>query len=239
VAGENEGQRREDCSALDDADLLRLARARCEPAVRELTRRYNQRLFRIAWSILGSRFDAEEVVQDAYVKAFTSPADFAGDSSFSTWLTRIAIREALERRRKTQRRAHLLEKEGVAWMDDYRVRVADAPVSLSSPEQTAARKELARRLESAVAQLAEPFRTVFLLRDVEGMNAEDAAAALCVPPQTVKTRLLRARRRLQSILAPDLRAALQDTFPFCGARCAALTERVAAQYLRQQRGELT
>ncbi len=226
-----------DMAALRDEQLHALALQRGAGAIRVLTQRYNQRLYRVCWGILRNEADAEEAVQDAYVKAFTASASFEGHASYATWLTRIAINEALERRRAAQRRARLLEREGITEMAEYRARLADGPISHGSPEEIAARAEVAQRLQGAVARLPEMYRTVFVLRDVEGVSVEEAAAALGVPEQTVKTRLFRARRRLQQILEPDLRAALQEAFPFGGERCAALTEKVLARLSPRQEGE--
>ncbi|WP_329714386.1 RNA polymerase sigma factor, partial [Vineibacter terrae] len=213
-----------DMAALRDDALYALALRRDAGAIRVLTQRYNQRLYRVAWGILRNEADAEEAVQDAYVKAFTASASFEGHASYATWLTRIVINEALERRRSAERRARLLERQGITEMAEYRARLADAPISHGSPEETAARAEVAQRLQAAVARLPEMYRTVFVLRDVEGMSIEDTSRVLGIPEQAVKTRLFRARRRLQQILEPDLRAALQEAFPFGGERCAALTE---------------
>jgi RNA polymerase sigma-70 factor, ECF subfamily len=228
---------REDHARLGDVDLHILCRARDERAVRELTRRFNQRLFRVAWAILKNPSDAEEVVQDVYVKAFTAQNDFQGQSAYATWLTRIAINEALERRRYAARRAHLLSSQGIAEMADFRARVSDAPISNDSPEQTAARAQFARRLERAIAKLPDAFRVAFVMREMEGLSVEETAALLDIPPQTVKTRLLRARRRLQEILEPELQAALHDAFPFAGERCVVLTNRLLGRLHTIWQGE--
>lgn len=224
-------------TTLSDMELHGLAARRDEAAIRALTQRYNQRLYRIAWGILRNEADSEEVVQDAWVKAFTAGVQFDGRASYATWLTRIAINEALGRRRAAERRARLLESQGITEMAEYRSRLADGPISHASPEEIAARAEIARRLQRAVAGLPEAYRTVFVLRDIEGVSIEEAAGAMGVPVQIIKTRLFRARRRLQQILEPELRAALQEAFPFGGERCAALTERVIARLSLQQEGE--
>ena len=129
--------------ATADAELHRVASQGGEAAARELMGRYNQRLYRTAWSILKNPGDAEEAVQDAWLKAFTTGAGFDGRSAYSSWLTRIVINQALERRRVAARRAELFEQEGVAAMDDYRSRRAAAPVSHGSPEENAARAQAA------------------------------------------------------------------------------------------------
>lgn len=212
-----------------DAALHSLAVARIEGAARELMGRYNQRLYRMAWSVLKNAGDAEEAVQDAYLRAFTATATFDGRAAYGSWLGRIVINQALERRRNAARRAELFEQQGVAAMDDYRSRRAAAPVSHGSPEEHLARAQFARRLESAIAQIPDTLRTVFVLRDIEGLSIEETSAVLDTPAATVKTRLLRARQRLQELLAPDLRSALDEAFPFLGGRCATLTDAVIAR----------
>jgi RNA polymerase sigma-70 factor (ECF subfamily) len=220
-------QAKVDYSALGDAELARLCAARDAEAVRHVLTANNQRLFRAAWSILKDRGEAEEAVQAAYVAAFASIGRFEGRSSLSTWLTRIVINEALGRVRAEHRRRAQLEAEGVPVLDAYREKLmagSEAP----PPDAAVAREQLRRLLEHAVASLAHPFRTVFVLREVEGLSVEETAEALDIPPATVKTRLLRARRKLQQALAPEVHEALIGTFPFAGSDCAALTERVLA-----------
>lgn len=211
-----------DYEALSDADLAARAAARDSQALRLITARNNQRLYRAAWSILKNRADAEEAVQDAYVKAFASAAaPFAGQSSLSTWLTRIVVNEALARRRFAQRRKRWLEKADVAQIEEYRT-----SMRARSPELEIAHAELARALEAAIAKLPDDFRAVLVLRDIEGMSVEETAAALSVAPATIKTRHLRARRKLRAALDPDFRAVVAETLRFAGADCEAMTARV-------------
>jgi RNA polymerase sigma-70 factor (ECF subfamily) len=218
-------QRTLEYGAMADLELARLCAARDPGAVRHVVTSNNQRLFRTAWSILKNRAEAEEAVQAAYVAAFASIGSFEGRSALSTWLTRIVANEALGRRRSDQRRRRQLEQEGVAVMDRYRdalMRGSDSEL----PDAALAREQVRRLLERAVGELPDLFRTVFVLRDVEGLSSEETAEILGVPVATVKTRLFRSRRRLQELLAPELGTVLSGTFPFAGADCAALTERV-------------
>ena len=217
-----------DYSALGDAALARLCAARDREAICHVITANNQRLFRAAWSILKTRQDAEEAVQAAYLSAFASMDTFEGRSALSTWLTRIVVNEALGRRRAEQRRRRHFEQEGVAVLDQYRealMRGSDA----ERPDVAVAREQIRKLLEEAVAELPETFRTVFVLREIEGMSSEDTAEVLGVPVATVKTRLFRGRRRLQQMLAPELANVFGGTFPFAGNDCAALTERVLAR----------
>lgn len=213
---------------ITDIEMAQRCRARDREAIRAIVTANNQRLFRTAWSILKDRGEAEEAVQSAYVSAFASLDTFEGRSSLSTWLTRIVVNEALGRLRAQKRRRNQLEGAGVAVLEDYReafMRGSEA----RPPDVALAREQMRRLMEQAVATLPETFRTVFVLREVEGLSGEETAEALDLPVATVKTRLHRARRKLQQILAPQIGNALSETFPFAGADCAALTERVLAK----------
>jgi RNA polymerase sigma-70 factor (ECF subfamily) len=175
---------------------------------------------------LKDKAEAEEAVQDAYLKAFAALEGFHGECAFSTWLTRIVINEALGRRRVTERRRRHLETCGVSLLDDYREALMPDRTLQNAADAALMRRQTARLLETAISRLPEPFRTVFVLRDVNELSVEETAEALGVPPETVKTRLFRARRRLREGLDPELKTALSETFPFAGESCAALTERV-------------
>ncbi|HYD38071.1 MAG TPA: RNA polymerase sigma factor [Allosphingosinicella sp.] len=224
-----------DHESLDDRELVRRFGARDPAAVRLITARNNQRLFRTAWSILRSRPEAEEAVQSAYLRAFAAAGDFEGRSSLSTWLTRIVINEALGRRRAAKRRLAALDGASVAVLDDYREKLMRGSTP-TPPDGALAREQIRRMLEEAIARLPEPFRLVFVMREVEGLCVEEAAEALGLAPATVKTRHFRARRRLQDELAPELKSALSGAFPFAGADCEAMTERVLAALAGATRG---
>jgi RNA polymerase sigma-70 factor (ECF subfamily) len=204
--------------AVNDLDLAKRCSVGDGAAVRLVTQANNQRLFRAAWSILKDRGEAEDAVQSAYLKAFASIDQFEGRSALSTWLTRIVIHEALGRARALKRRRVRLEAEGVTMLDDYR--------RIDAPDEALAREQLRKLIESAIASLPEAFRTVFVLREVEGLTLEDTSHALDIPVATVKTRLFRARCKLKAALAPDVRNALTGTFPFAGADCERMTLRV-------------
>ena len=217
-----------DLRALPDTELARLIAAGDRAAVRLVTERNNQRLFRAAWSILKNRDEAEDAVQSGYLNAFAAIGDFAGRSSLSTWLTRIVINEALGRVRAAKRRRERLDTGSVVHLDEYREKLMRGSTSGAAPDAALAREQIRCLLEKAIGDLPDGFRHVFVLREVEGFSVEDAAEVLDILPATVKTRHLRARRRLQDALAPDLKAALTGTFPFAGADCARMTERVLA-----------
>ena len=213
-----------------DVELARLCALRDPSALRHVITANNQRLFRAAWSILKDRSDAEEAVQSAYLKAFARIGDYEGRSALSTWLTRIAINEALGRLRSSRRRQKHLEDQGVSVLDHYRETLMRGSQPMQ-PDATLAREQLRQLLEHAVAGLPDAFRSVFVLREVEGLSVEETAEALEIPAATVKTRLMRARKRLREALAPDVHSALAGAFPFAGADCEAMTERVMAAVL--------
>ena len=219
-----------DLDALDDEALVRLARLRDEPAIRALTRRYNRRLFRLARSILRNDGEAEDVVQEAWVRAFTALDGFRGDAAFSTWLTRIALNEALGRRRR--------ERPMLDW-ETYGDAASEAeiinfPVSamVSDPERTMARSEIRNVLERSIDELPDAFRAVFVARIVEGMSVEETAELFAIKPETVKTRLHRARRLLRETIDRQLGPALTETFPFGGHRCERMTEVIVQRLCR-------
>ena len=227
--------------ALDYAGMSDIELARCcadgdVGAVRQLVSSNTQRLFRTAWSILKNRAEAEDALQSSYAKALGAIGSFEGRSALTTWLTRITINEALGRRRAQERRLRHLEAEGVQVLETYREQMAKGSHA-PSPEAEAAREELRLILEQAIGALPENFRTVFVLHEIEGVSVEEAAQVLEIPTGTVKTRLMRARRKLQQALAPEVRTALSGTFPFAGADCAGLTERVVADFLKRQADE--
>jgi len=210
-----------------DLELVRRILARDAAAARRLLTASNQRLFRAAWSILGNRAEAEEAVQDGYMKAFAAMPRFKGEAALSTWLTRIVINEALDRRRRAKRRAAMLEARGVAVMDDYREALMQGSDEADrSPEQAMMRRELARVMETAIRALPETFRPVFVLREIEGLSVAETAAALGLGEQTVRTRLFRAKARLKAALEPQMAGVRAATLPFAGADCQAMTERV-------------
>jgi RNA polymerase sigma-70 factor (ECF subfamily) len=222
-----------DYTAMADVELARCCASGDVAAVRHLVTANNQRLFRTAWSILKNRHEAEDVLQSCYTKALPAIGRFEGRSSLTTWLTRIAINEALARRRNQERRRKYLEAEGVEVLETYREQLAKGSQA-PSPEAETAREQLRAILERAIADLPENFRTVFVLHEIEGVSVEDAADALDIPTGTVKTRLMRARRKLQQALAPEVRTALTGTFPFAGLDCARMTNRVIAQFTRSR-----
>lgn len=211
---------------LDDLELASRFAARDPAAVRIITTRNSQRLFRAAWSILKDRAEAEDAVQNTYLRAFSAIDTFEGRASLSTWLMRIVINEALAVRRSASRRDVHFGQDSVVMMDEYREKLMRGSIEQCEPDRSAGRKQIREVLEDVIAQLPEPFRIVFVLRGIEQLSVAETAEALGIPPATVKTRFMRARRRLQRELQPEIKEALKGTFPFAGARCAAMTQRV-------------
>jgi RNA polymerase sigma-70 factor (ECF subfamily) len=186
-------------------------------------RRNNRRLFRAARGIIGSDWEAEEVVQDSYVRAFHALGTFRAEAALATWLTRIVINEAQGRLRGRREMLPLPELDDKTMGEIIQFPGAAANVD---PERQAAIGEIRILLEAAICALPAPFREVFILRHVEGLSTEETADILAIEPETVKTRLHRGRTRLQRALQDQLAPALKDTFPFEGERCQRLTHTV-------------
>ena len=209
---------------LSDTELVDRARSRDELAVRAITKRYNRRLFRLAHSILRDDAEAEDVVQESYVRAFTGLDLFRGDASFGTWITRIAVNEALGRLR---RRRPTIDWETYS-ENRTTAQVIDFPASAVSndPERMMAQSEVRAVLERAIDELPDAFRAVFVARIVEGLTIEETADLFGLKPETVKTRLHRARALLRDALDKQMGPMLTSTFPFDGARCDRMTDAV-------------
>jgi RNA polymerase sigma-70 factor (ECF subfamily) len=183
-----------------------------------IMRRYNQRLYRAARAITRSDSQAEDILQAAYVRAYEHLRQFAGRASFGSWLTRIAVNEALGRLRQS-RRFDDLDGEGDS-MDRF---ASFAP----NPEQAAATSETARLLETLIEELPDTNRSVFMLRDVEGMSTAETSEALGISEENVKVRLHRARAMLRVGLAAYATRETRNTFAFHATRC----DRVVANVL--------
>jgi RNA polymerase sigma-70 factor (ECF subfamily) len=214
-----------DFAAMSEAELVSLARAGDGDALRFIVQSHNRRLYRVARAVLHDDGEAEDVVQEAYVRAFSNLEKFRGDSSLSTWLTRIALNEALGRLRQRRPKVALDTLDSPQERDRM---VIPFPLMKydANPEQSAARQNVRKLLERAIDGLPEPFRVVFVLRDVEEMSVEETAAQLGLRPETVRTRLHRARAQLRKALDSELASALTDAFPFGGHRCARLADAV-------------
>lgn len=190
-----------------------------------LIRRYNQRLYRVVRGVLhGDEGEIEDVMQQAYVNAYLHLDQFAGRAMFSTWLTKIALYEALNRARRLGRTVSLDEPAEPGGEGMVERMGADTP----DPERQALTGELRDTLEGAIDQLPPTYRTVFLLREVEGLSTAEAADLLGVRPEVVKTRLHRARGMLREHLFERIGATRADVFTFHASRCDRLVQRVFA-----------
>lgn len=213
---------------LDEGALVSRARQHDEAAVRELIRRNNQRLFRAARAVLRNDAEAEDVVQETYVKAFTRLQLFEGRSAFSTWLTRIALNEALGRRRR-QRPTVEVEMADLAQSGGADIIPFPGAATPVSPEGSTGRREMQVLLEELIDALPDPFRLVFVLREVEDMSTDEVASHLDIKPATVKTRLFRARKLLREALEARVAGGFAQLYPFDGARCSGMADRVVAR----------
>ena len=202
--------------AVDDAGLVRDAQRGNGVAFGAIMRRYNRRLYRTARAILKDDTRAEDALQDAYIGAFRHLHDFRGDASLGTWLTRIVVNQSLQALRST-RRERVVIPFGESDTEHEAMNVADAPAA--TPENMLLRSEMRRLIERNIDALPQVYRTVFMLREVEELTVDETAAALEIPPATVRSRLFRAKARLREALAQEMDGATQDAFGFDGARC--------------------
>ena len=217
-----------DFDDLADAALVELARGGRREAFLQVIRRCNQRLFRIARGVVHDDAEAEDVVQAAYVNAFEHLDGFRGDAMVSTWLTRIVLNEARGRLRARKPTVDVEQIE-VAQGEAGRVLAFPSRFGAEDPASSAARREIRLLLERAIDALPEHFRLVFVMREIEECTVEETAECLGLRPETVKTRLHRARQRLRASLEDALAPALGDAFPFLGARCDRIAVTVIAR----------
>jgi RNA polymerase sigma-70 factor, ECF subfamily len=200
-----------------DAEIVERIRSGNRSQFALLVKRHNQRLYRIARSIVRDDEEAEDIVQQAHVTAFRMLDQFRGEASYATWLTRITVNEALGRLRKSKRHGLVpLEQSG------------EEGTAVTTPEDDTYRRELARLLEREIDDLPDALRVVFVMRDVEELDTAETASTLGISEEAVRVRLHRARHALQSSLAHVLTAA-PDAFHFAGDRCARITRAVLAE----------
>src|SRR3954471_7127020 len=196
----------------DETEVLSLAREGDVKAFSELVRRYEGKIFRLAQHVTGNREDAEDVLQETFMKAYEHLDQFKGDSKFYTWIVRIAVNQALMklRRRKTDKSVSLdeqidtgedtLVREIAAWGED--------------PEERFSREELGDILDTAIQSLEPPYRSVFVLRDIDELSTEETAEALGLSVPAVKSRLLRARLQLREKLTRFFKRKGDDAFAY-------------------------
>jgi len=202
------------CDSLTDEEIVDRVRAGDRALFELILRRHNERIYRTVRSILRDEAEVEDAMQQAYVDAFAHLGDFAGRARFSTWLTRIAVHEALARKRRQRPEGELM---------------TNLPDPNRSPEQRTQDAETQKLLVTAIDELPEHFRTVFVLRAVQGLSVEETAETLDLNTETVKTRLHRARGLLQKAIIARTEPALARALPFPATRC----DRVVAAVLRR------
>jgi len=210
----------ENVFAAADLALAQRAGSGDGEAFRAIMKRHNQRLYRLARSIVRNDGEAEDIVQEAYVSAFAHLSSFRGDASLATWLSRIVINEALGRVHKAQRG----ERRPEAQIIRFPLNDVD-----DDPEWTMAQRQIVQLVEQATDDLPDEFRTVFVSRVIEGLSIKETAELLNILPETVKTRLHRARLLVREKLDEQIGPALLDAFPFAGRRCDRLTAAVMKQ----------
>ena len=206
-----------------DQALIRRALAGDEAAFRTIMQANNRRLYRLARGVLRNDAEAEDAVQEAYVRAFTHLESFRGDSSLATWLGRIVLHEALGqlRRQRPSVDVDVLDHGATE------AQIIQFPlVTADDPEKSMAQREIRQVVEHAIDDLPEAFRIVFITRVVEGMNVDETAKILGLKPETIKTRLHRARAMLRENVERKIGPVVMAAFPFAGKRCERLTEAV-------------
>jgi RNA polymerase sigma-70 factor (ECF subfamily) len=210
-----------------DSELLERAQRGDSAAFSTLIRRHDRYLYRVARSVVRDDDEAADVVQQTYLRVFTKIGEFRGHANLRTWLTRIALNDALRRKRR-QRSFVELGKIDVA-EERSRSQVYLSALSNMTPEDEAARSQMRQLLERAIDDLPSAFRTVVVLRDVEGASVEETANVLGIQPETVRTRHHRARVMLRESLGTQIASIIKDVFPFERPRCDALVRRLLGE----------
>ena len=210
-------------TVLSDEEVVKRVLAGDVSLFEILMRRYNQRLFRVARGILADDAEAEDVMQEAYMRAFRELATFRGEALFSTWLTRIACHEALARARKRRRLVPIAGGDGGGGEPP------DPPSEAIGPERELENRELQAVLREAVEVLPDPLRAVFCLREIEDLSTEETADALGLTAENVRVRLHRAKRSLRQTLDARIGREVRRLYLFDGPRCDRIVESVFAR----------
>jgi RNA polymerase sigma-70 factor, ECF subfamily len=210
-------------STLPDEEIVERIRAGERALFEILMRRHNQRIYRAAWAIVKDEDEAEDVMQQAYINAYTHLHQFEHRAQFSTWLTRIALNEAFaRRRRKLGDLAAIIDEDPGDVMESITAPQPD-------PERQAYGQELLRVLEEAVGALPETYRVVFMLRDIEGLSTSETGEGLGIGDEAVKTRLHRARAMIRRTVAARIGANAPAAFAFHAPRCDRIVAAVMAR----------
>jgi RNA polymerase sigma factor (sigma-70 family) len=220
-------------ASLDSSDDLALAgriAAGDRGALELLMRRYNRRLYKLARATLRDAAEAEDALQDAYLLAYRKIAQFNGESSLSTWLSRLVLNECYGRMRKEKRRQEIVPTVSADGLGEYEVNAVNDIAS--EPDQSLARAQIRALLEHRLDQLPEEFRTVFVMRSVEEMSVEETAQCLGIAQATVRSRHFRARSLLRASLHETLGRLEHDIFDFGGRACDRVVASVLARLSR-------
>jgi RNA polymerase sigma-70 factor (ECF subfamily) len=201
-----------EAAVFDETNLVAQARQGNTGAFGELAERYQRNIFRLAQNITQNREDAEDVLQETFMKAYEHLPDFEGNSKFYTWIVRIAVNEALMKLRKRKWDKAVWLDEPVNTGEDTVAR--EIAVWEDNPEQRFSKEELAEILDKAVNSLAPAYRTVFVLRDIEELSTEETAQALDLTVPAVKSRLLRARLQLRDKLTATFKKKVENPFAY-------------------------
>jgi RNA polymerase sigma-70 factor, ECF subfamily len=202
--------------SLSDADLVRRIVAGERELYEVIVRRYNQRLFRVTRSIVQNQEEAEDVIQDTYLRAFEHLSQFEGRALFSTWLTKIAVHEAWNRMKQRSKHKTI----------DCLSRASKPRNAIQTPEHQRLADETRAILENATDDLPEAYRSVFIMRSLEEMNTSETAQCLDITEEAVKIRLLKARRMLRRTLYEKVHSVTVEAFQFLGERCDRVTTNV-------------
>ena len=222
-------QLKDQLGPIGDVQLVEMAMAGEKQAFISIMRRYNQLLFRTARSILRNDGEAEEALQDGYLRAWRALGTFRADAKLSTWLVRIVANEALGRLRR--RHGEVIPLDAAMLIPDADVQSHFIANADEQPEGAAMREEIRKLLENRIDRLPDAYRTVFMLRAVQEMSVEEVAHALQIPEATVRTRFFRARGLLREGLASEMDMGLNDAFSFDGERCDRIVERTLERTL--------
>ena len=202
-----------------ELDLAQRAALGDDKAFEIIMRANNRALFRAARSILQDDAEAEDAVQEAYIRAYQALDTFRGQAKLATWLTRIVINEALEKMRKRKRESGTVSLENVVDLESHIDIANTATPGPDAPDRSVMRAQTRKLLESRIDQLPAAFRTVFILRALEEMSVEETAACMDIPEATVRTRFFRAKSLLRESLAKEIDIVFEDAFAFAGERC--------------------
>jgi RNA polymerase sigma-70 factor (ECF subfamily) len=215
-------------TALPDSEIVKRVCAGESALFEILMRRHNQRVYRAARAVVKDEAEVEDVMQQAYINAFTHLHQFEERSQFSTWLIRIALHEAFGRRRKMRRTESMTVNQSN--LDEDRGELMDTIASpQADPERQAYAQELNRVLEAAVDTLPETYRTVFMLRDIEGLSTSETGEGLGLGEEAVKTRLHRARGMIRRAVTAQIGAVAAGSFQFHAPRCDRVVAAVFAR----------